>query len=437
MKRIVLISGLYVMNLITVIGQDTLAIREDQVITRIHENNYDIKGAEIQAEIAAKDFQSSNELYLPRLSASYTAITTNNPLMAFGSKLNQEVLTAADFDPSLLNNPDRVQNYATEILVLQPLLNLDGMYGRNAARIQKEAYQLKAGRTKEYLELEAIKWYMQLQLAYEAVLVLERALATSNEALSMVKDYYDQGMLQKADVLDVEVRKNEVQNQLQYAKTNVANVSDQLAVLMGEEPGVQVFRPEQRAANAYETMQLNLDLPEGRKDLLAMGKSVEGYEQMLRSSKMKSLPRINAFGSFQLYDNQFMSFNASGYVLGAKLTWDLFNGYSNIAQVNKARLQSRKAEVEQQEYVAQQQAELNKANRMLIDSENKVQLAELALKQSNEVNRARRDRFEQGLETTTELLNAETKMYQKELELRQAIFEYNFSKAYLHFLTRQ
>ena len=168
-----------------------------------------------------------------------------------------------------------------------------------------------------------------------------------------------------------------------------------------------------------------------------MGKSVEGYEQMLRSSKMKSLPRINAFGSFQLYDNQFMSFNANGYVLGAKLTWDLFSGYSNISKVSKARLQSRKAKVEQQEYVAQQQAELNKANRMLIDSENKVRLAELALKRSAEVNKTRKDRFEQGLETTTELLSAETKMYKKELELRQAIFEYNFSKAYLHFLTRQ
>ena len=38
-----------------------------------------------------------------------------------------------------------------------------------------EAYQLQTERTKEYLELEVSKAYMQLQLVYKAVKVLEKA----------------------------------------------------------------------------------------------------------------------------------------------------------------------------------------------------------------------------------------------------------------------
>jgi hypothetical protein len=53
------------------------------------------------------DYRQSNSLFLPSITASHTAIATNNPLMAFGSKLNQATITASDFNPEILNNPDR------------------------------------------------------------------------------------------------------------------------------------------------------------------------------------------------------------------------------------------------------------------------------------------------------------------------------------------
>lgn len=432
-----LIAGVLMLAVVLVKAQDTLMISKTELLEQVTTENHQIRIAEMQAEMAGADHQQSNSLYLPQVSASYTGITTNNPLMAFGSKLNQEILTQADFNPALLNDPDNVENFATEILILQPLLNLDGVYGRNAARIQKEAYQLKAERTKEYLELEAAKWYMQLQLAYEAVQVLEKAAQTSQEALDMVTDYYDQGMLQKADLLDVQVRASEVQNQLRYAKSNVQNTSDQLAILLGEQPGAATYKPEERASKEYEQSSFPMMLPDGRKDLLAMNKSVLGYESMMQSSRMKFLPRINAFGSFQLYDNQPLGFDASGYVIGAKLSWDIFKGYTQIAQANKAKIEASKARVEQEQYSAQQQAELSKANRMFADALEKVESSELAFDQASEAYKVRKDRFEEGLEKTTDLLMAETQMFKKELEFRQAVFEYNFSKEYLHFLTRQ
>ena len=80
--------------------------------------------------------------------------------------------------------------------------------------------------------------------------------------------------------------------------------------------------------------------------------------------------------------------------------------------------------------------ELNKTNRQLKDAENKVNLAQLALEQSQEAYRIRQNRFTQGLEKTTDLLQSETQMIQKELEHLQAIFEYNFTKQYLQFLTK-
>ena len=50
--------------------------------------------------------------------------------------------------------------------------------------------------------------------------------------------------------------------------------------------------------------------------------------------------------------------------------------------------------------------------------------------------RIRTNRFKEGLEKTSDLLQSETQYSQKQLEHYQTIFEYNYALAYLQFLTK-
>ena len=45
--------------------------------------------------------------------------------------------------------------------------------------------------------------------------------------------------------------------------------------------------------------------------------------------------------------------------------------------------------------------------------------------------------YKEGLEKTSDLLMAETQYAQKQLEYYQTIYEYNYAKAYLQFLTKE
>jgi len=63
-------------------------------------------------------------------------------------------------------------------------------------------------------------------------------------------------------------------------------------------------------------------------------------------------------------------------------------------------------------------------------------LSNLALDQSKEVLRITTDRFKQGLEKSKDLLYAETQYHEKELGYFQAIYNYNYTLAYITFLTR-
>jgi outer membrane protein TolC len=417
-------------------GQDTLAISKGDLWQKVSDKNLQIKITNQEFKSAQADYKQSNSLFLPNVTASHTAISTTNPLMAFGSKLNQGILTASDFDPSLLNNPNRTENYATKIEVLQPLINVDGIYGRQAAKAKMNAFKLQTERTKEYLELEVNKSFMELQLGYKAVAVLMKANTTAVANLKLIENYFKQGILQKTDLLSVQVRVNEIKNQLQYAKSNVQNASDYLAFLLNEDIGDKVYKPTEALENKISIINIETKLSVNRKDIQAMDQSTEAYQKMFLSSKMNFLPRLNAFGSYELNDDKLFGTAAKGYVVGAQLLWNVFDGFKSIGKMEKAKADFQKAEIETQQYKAKSQLELNKTNRQIKDTENKVNLSKLDLEQSQEAYRIRSNRFTQGLEKTTDLLQAETQMFKKELEYLQAVFEYNFTQQYLQFLTK-
>jgi outer membrane protein TolC len=417
-------------------GQDTLAISKTDLWQKVADKNLQLKIADQEFKSAQADYRQSNAIFLPNITASHTAISTTNPLMAFGSKLNQEILTASDFDPNLLNNPNRIQNYATKIEVLQPLINVDGIYGRQAAKAKMNAFQLQTERTKEYLELEVNKSFMELQLAYKAVAVLEKANTTADANLKLIENYFKQGILQKTDLLSVQVRVNEIKNQLQYAISNVQNASDYLAFLLNEDLGDKVYKPSEALENTIAIQNIDTNLSENRKDIQAMDLSTEAYQKMFLSSKMNFLPRLNAFGSYELYDDSLFGTKAKGYTVGAQLSWNVFDGYKSIGKMEKAKADFQKAEIETQQYKAKSQLEINKTTRQIKDAENKVNLSKLDLEQSREAYRIRSNRFTQGLEKTTDLLQSETQMFKKELEYLQSVFEYNYTQQYLQFLTK-
>jgi outer membrane protein TolC len=437
MKKINLIVLLGTISISTIgYSQDTLTISKKDIWQKASDKNLQIKIANQDYKSAQADYRQSNSLFLPSISASQTAISTTNPLMAFGSKLNQEILTASDFNPDLLNNPAKTQNFATKFEVQQPLINVDGIYSRQAAKSKMEAFQLQTERTKEYLELDVSKAFMQLQLAYKAVKVLKKADLTGKANLKLVENYFKQGMLQKTDLLNVQVRVNEITNQLQYAKSNIQNASDYLGFLLNEDITHKVYKPIEELDNTISIEVVNAQLSDNRKDIQAMNKSTEAYQKMLQSSKMNFFPRLNAFGSYELYDCTLFGTSAKGYLVGAQLSWNLFDGYKSIGKMEKAKADFQKSEIETQQYKAQSQLDLNKTNRQLKDAENKVNLSKLAFEQSQEAYRIRQNRFTQGLEKTTDLLQSETQMIQKELEHLQSVFEYDFTKQYLQFLTR-
>ena len=416
-------------------AQETKPISLSEAIQLVKENNRGIKISQQEFLESRGDYRQTNSIFLPNVAVSHTGMTTTNPLMAFGSKLNQEIVTQSDFNPDFLNNPKRIDNFATKIEVEQPLINVDGIYQRKAAKKKMDATALQTDRTIDHMVLEVEKAYMQLQLAHQAVTVLESAQKAALANQKLANDSYKQGYLQRSDVLSVEIRVSEVNNQLQYAKSNVINASDYLAYLLNE-PLNTIFEPTDPLEISIP-VQGNMEaVSKDRADIRAMELATEAYGEMLQADKMSLLPRLNAFGSYELYDDEIFSGDASGYLAGIQLKWDLFEGYKRFGKLQKSQATYEKARLEYDSYVSKSEMERNRAGRALKDAENKLNLTRLALKQAEESLRIRSNRFEQGLEKTSDLLTDEAQFSQKQLEYAQTIFEYNYAQAQLDFLIK-
>jgi len=396
-----------------------------EALSLANENNLNAKSAEARMEAARASYRMTNSVFLPGLEVSHTGVTTNDPLSSFGFKLKQEIVTQADFDPDLLNDPGSIENFNTKVELQQPLLNLDGIYARKAARNQFEAMSLQTTRVKQNIQFEVKKAYFMLELAESSVRVLQHSVTVAEEALRLTKNNETQGFAKYADVLEASVRLDERKNQLLEVQNQYKTANDFLLHLLGLSLNEKIETSDsliQPPIQVYiHSDSVNL---ENRSDLMAYQKQIEAGENMVRSNKMKFIPRVNAFGAFEWNDDKFFGTSANNYMLGASLSWSLFSGYKNAGAVQHSNAQLDEARLNYQDYLSQSHIQVNRAKRKIELSFNRIQSSKLAKEQAQESLRIRTDRFKQGLEKTADLLMAEALTSQKELEYIQSIYNY-------------
>lgn len=415
-------------------AQEGKYLSVDEAVNAAVENNSNVKMSELDRKVANANFRQTDAIFLPQVDLGYTALSTNNPLNAFGFLLQQGSVTQMDFDPAKLNNPGATQDYGAKVEAKLPLLNMDMIYARKGAKAQEEVYKYKAQRTKEYIEFEVRKAYTQLQMSYQAQAVLQKSLADVKQIHQSVTNFYNQGLVQKSDVLNAQVQVNTLESALAKAESNIHNASDGLRLLMGLDASNEVYTTD--SLSQKETLYQAKALSSARADIMAMNKAVDATNMMVTSAKMAFLPRINAFGSYQLNDSKPLGFKSDSYLVGINLSWNIFSGNRNKSKMRSAQFQRDKMQEELNLHVKQSQLELDKTKRDLNDSQTEINKQKASVEQADEALRIMTNRHKEGLVNTTDLLMAQAQLSQQRLLLAQATMSYNITQAYLDFLSK-
>lgn len=406
----------------------------NEAISAALANNKTIRLAGLDERIAQSNFNQTQAVYLPQVDLSYTAMTTDNPLSAFGFKLQQRSITQNDFDPALLNHPSSTPDYMAQLAVKQPLLNIDMLYMRKGAEKQTEVYRFKTQRTKEQITFETTKAYLQLQLAYQAEKVLTEAGQTARAVYKYTDDHFKQGLIQKSDVLNARVHVTTVESNLAKARSGILNASDYLSVLMGQPVGA-IYNLNDEPQPALPIADSTQKVFATRSDFMAMQKAIEASGLMIKSSQMSYLPKLNAFGNFQYNDSRLTGFGANAYLVGIQLSWNVFNGNKTKNVIAAQKLERDKLNMQLAQQKDQSQVELDKAYRDLSDARFEIAQNKAAIDQAGEALRILQNRYHQGLVNTIDVLTADTQLSQLKFSLAQAQFTANVTSAYIQLLT--
>lgn len=393
-------------------------------------NNKTLKESGLNSSIASEKYKQSSAMFMPQVDLSYSALFTDNPLNAFGFNLQQGIVTAADFDPSKLNNPSLTKDFGSKIEVMQPLINPDLFYQRKAAKKGKEIAELQKMRTSEYVAFQVKQTYMELALAYDAKEVIGRALVTSAEGLKRAQSFYDEGLIQRTDLLDAQIFNSKLETDLSQATNSIQDISDRLSLVMGTETGIQYTIDK-----VTETAEADFSYNDHRTDFVAMNKAIEAQTMMKQASKMNFLPKLNAFGSYQYNDSKVAQFDKGSYLVGIKLSWNIFNGMRDKRSINISNFEIQRLNSQLSQQKDEAKVELMKSTRALETLTKETVNNQLMVEQAREALRILQDRYSEGLVSTTDLLRSQTQLAQTELALTQSIFKKNVTKAYIELLT--
>src|SRR6185503_6576223 len=404
-----------------------------EAITASVSGNSAIKLAALDVQLARTKFRQTDAIFLPQADFSYTALRTNNPMNAFGFKMQQKFIGAEDFSPEVLNNPSGTSDFSAKLEVKQPLLNVDMLYQRKAAARQIEMYQFLFKRTGENLRFEAEKAYLELQLAYDEIKVLNEALATSKVVYKTSKDYYNQGLIQKSDLLNAELHVIKIETQVKNSQSGIQDASDMLSILMGRPTGT-IYTIDPIGVSVVMISD-SAGLFNERSDFKALQRGMDSYDLLIRSSKMSFLPKLNAFASHQLNDKSMPGFNVNSYMAGIQLSWNIFNGNRTRNTISQQRLEKEKLSNQLDQQKREAQLQINHARRQLTDASFTMKQQQLGIDQATEALRVLQNRYTQGLVKTTDVLMAQTQLAEQKTGYVQAVFQYNLAAAALRHLT--
>jgi len=430
-KKIALIVTVLV-NTTTVQAQSsTKFLSLEESIQAAIQNNKQVAIAKTDEAIAKSNFNQTEAIWLPNVNLSHTAFTTNNPLNVFGFKLQQAGVQQADFNPAFLNSPNNYSNYNTQVALQQPIINIDGLYMRKAAKEQVGMYAAQAQRTAEAIKMQVTQTYLYLDFTYQYEKVTEEGLKTIQSIYKFTKDRFEQGMMQKSDLLNVEVQVKTAELQQNQAKSQIENISDQLSLLMGSTKGI-----------VYTTQQISFDVeadvPDSvsstRSDIRAFNAALHSYDMSIKSTQMGWMPRLNGFANYNINDKSIAIDGAKSYIAGIQLSWDVFKGNQLNRKAATQKLEKTKIQEQLNSQLESGAAEIRKTKRTIMDANYKIQQQATAVQQSQEALRILQNRYEQGLVSTNDILIAQTQLSQQKLLLAQAQLEQKSAVNYLAFL---
>ena len=282
--------------------------------------------------------------------------------------------------------------------------------------------------------------YFDILLAAQQIDVQEASVKLLEQELNNTKRRFEAGVVPQFNVLRAEVEVANARPRLIRARNSHRIAKNNLANVLGYDLPSSVWEDiPLNLTTALEETPYKIDLQNAlnqaltnRTDLAANRKALLAREEDVKFAKAANIPSLQGFVGYDVRNSILtddISAEKHGWVAGAQVSWDIFDGLRTQGRVEEARARVDQAEIAIDELRRRIELDVRTAfsnfneAREVLDSNRKV------LEQAAEALRLATSRYSAGTGTQLDVLSAQTALTDARSTQVQALRDYQVAVA--------
>ncbi|MEI7838961.1 MAG: TolC family protein [Methylococcaceae bacterium] len=360
-------------------------------------SNHQIKAAQANTDVSQAQLQAAEGQNLPDLNVG-TGYTQYNETPSAKTSIEGK---AAQFAMQQMGSV-KAQAMATLPIYTSGKIT----HNINAAQATLDATQASE-------QVAALNLKMQVADSYIAVLRLEDAVQVAQSHIHSleshqkdVKDLFDQGVVAKNDVLAADVELLNAKQLLLQAANVYDNAKARYNQLLTRPLTAKVELAKQVPELPKSTLEnLNQSALTQRPELVVLNEQIESLHEQTKAMKAGLLPQVALNGGYQYQQNRYQAYEGL-WQANVGVDWKLYDGSTNhkgeAFEKQALALKEQREELSGQILLQIRQAWLDSQ-----ETQQRLQVAKQTIVQADENLKVTTDRYQQGLATHTEVIQAE------------------------------
>ena len=368
------------------------------------------------AEAVANSRDAWNH-HLPDLKISGSYMRLNNPTVTAGKSGGSDTgRSASPFGTTQINEVA----YAMANASMPLFSGFRIKYGAESAKYLEEATRLDAVHDKEAVILNAINAFTNLYKAQKTVDLVKENLRREEQRVKDFNNLEKNGLMARNDLLKAELQKSNVELALLDAENNLKITTANMNLLLGY--------PEENAlmadTNAFRIVKDTLTLLgwervafENRPDVKAITYREKAAVAGIKANKGEYYPSLAVTGGTVAANIPDFLVLSNAFNVGLALQYNVGSIWKAGAKVDAAKAKLDQVQASEGMLADNVRSQINQAYFNYVVSVSKINVYHKALEQANENYRITKNKHENSLATTTDLLDADVAQLQAALNV--------------------
>ncbi len=383
-----------------ILAQETRTLTLDQAVELGIQNSKSLKIDEAKILEAKANYLAAKNNKLPDFNVSASALALAN------AKVDLKILPSSGGSTPTPNSA----YFGTANFSLPLYAGGKIKYGIQSTEYLIEAAKLSTENDKTAVAYNISQAYNNLFKANQTIIVLKENLKASQERDQNFLNLENNGIIARNDRLKANLQTSNIELQLLDAENNynIANINMNLLIGIPENTILQIDPSYISEAGLDENVDYYLaEAMQNRKDLQVLDQQKKAAELGIKSAKAENLPTVALTAGYIAADvpKIMTAYNVAN--IGVGVQYNLANLWKKNSSLAKAHSQVQILDATQNQVNDQIKLEVNRDYQNYIFSKRKIEVYQKAVEQANENYRITKNKYNNGLETITNLLDAD------------------------------